>query len=50
VQKLLDGRLGEEAGKLAAVLDTSLPSVNRMLAAHNLKELVPTREETKAEP
>ena len=31
-------------------LDTSLPAVNRMLAAHNLKELVPTKEETKAEP
>jgi hypothetical protein len=50
VQKLLDGRLGEEAGKLAGVLDTSLPGVNRMLAVHNLKELVPTKEETKAEP
>jgi hypothetical protein len=50
VQKLLDSRLAEEAGKLTGVLDTSLPGVNRMLAAHNLKELVPTKEETKAEP
>ena len=50
VQKLLDARLGEEAGKLAGVLDTSLLGVNSMLTRHNLKELVPTKEETKAEP
>ena len=50
VQKLLDKLLGEEQGKLAGVLDNSLPSVNRVLAERNLKPLVPAKEETKAEP
>jgi uncharacterized phage infection (PIP) family protein YhgE len=50
VQKLLDRQLGEEAGKLAGVLDASLPQVNAMLAQRHLQPLVPTREETKAEP
>ena len=50
VQKVLDRQLGEEAGKLAGVLDHSLPEVNSALARHNLQPLVPTKEETKTEP
>jgi len=50
VQKLLDRQVGEEAGKLAGVLDSTLPQVNAMLAQRKLQPLVPTKEETKTEP
>ena len=50
VQKLLAARLAEEQDRLDSLLQGSLGGVNRLLAGHNLKELVPTKVETPPPP
>jgi len=47
VFKLLSGRLAEQQNKLDGALKTDLPGVNKLLTDRKLKELVPTKTETK---
>ncbi|HUB83879.1 MAG TPA: hypothetical protein VMB03_34025 [Bryobacteraceae bacterium] len=48
VFRLLNGKLVEQQNKLDALLKSTLPSVNKQLTDHSLKELVPTKTETTA--
>ena len=47
VFKLLKDRLAEQQSALDTVLNTDLPTVNKRLTDRSLKELVPTKTETK---
>jgi photosystem II stability/assembly factor-like uncharacterized protein len=50
VFKLLSEKLAVQQNLLDNELKTGLPPVNKLLAEKGLKELVPTKEETKSEP